>query len=174
MKRSGLAPVLAVAIGVALASRGVRADDVDVSAKNERCAIHLSIAITGEAPNATLLAAGDPQSQVPTLLKSEQFREKFARFINATYNRNPADEPGGDAPYYLTKHVLEEGKPWKDLGLPQLNGKSKAFSTNPRESVSGNMFATLFIDMANGDMPVTSSKVSRSRPRITCCKARLA
>lgn len=108
---------MAVAIGVALASRGVRADDVDVAAKNETCAMRLSIAIMGETPNATLLASGDPQSEVPVLLKSEQFREKFARFINATYNRNPADEPGGDAPYYLTKHILEQGKPWKDLFL---------------------------------------------------------
>lgn len=115
MKRGSLAPVLAVALGVALASRGVRADDVDVAAKNETCAMRISVAITGEAPTATLLASADPQSQVPTLLKSEQFREKFARFINATYNRSPADEPGGDAPYYLTKHILERGKPWKDL-----------------------------------------------------------
>lgn len=119
MKRGGLAlaPVLAVAIGVALASKGVRADDVDVVAKDERCAVHLAVAITGEAPDATLMASADPQSQAPALLKSDKFREKFARFINATYNRNPADEPGGDAPYYLTKHILEQGKPWKDLFL---------------------------------------------------------
>lgn len=115
MKRGSLAPVLALAVGVGLASRGASAEDVDLAAKSERCAMRLAIAITGEAPTASLLTSGDPQSMVPTLLKSEQFRERFARFINATYNRNPADEPGGDAPYYLTKHVLERGRPWKDL-----------------------------------------------------------
>lgn len=113
MKR--IAPLFGVVVGIALASRGASADDPDSAAKSERCATRLSIAITGEAANASLLVAGDPQSQVPTLLKSEQFREKFARFVNATYNRNPAETAGGDAPYWLAKHVLENGKPWKDL-----------------------------------------------------------
>jgi hypothetical protein len=111
-----ITPLLAIIAGVALATHEASADDPDKAAQVERCGIRLGIAITGQAPAAAMLT-GDPQSQVPAMLKTPEFREKFARFINAEYNRNPADTPGGDAPYYLAKHILEQGKPWSDLFL---------------------------------------------------------
>lgn len=113
MKR--ITPVVAIAAGIALATHEASADDPDQPARAERCATRLSIAILGESPSAALRTAGDPQASVPALLAMPEFREKFARFINATYNRSPGDSEGADAPYYLAKHLLEQGKPWKDL-----------------------------------------------------------
>jgi hypothetical protein len=84
-------------------------------ASRARCAARLSLALTGKAPDADLLAAGDPQSQIDALLASDAFVETFSRFINSQLNPEPADTPAGDAAYYLAKYVLQNNRPWHEL-----------------------------------------------------------
>ncbi len=91
------------------------------AAKAERCASRLSIAITGKSATSTLLADPDPQSKVDTLLAGTDFQDRFARFINATFNNDPGAVPAEDAAYYLAKYVLVNNKPWSELFLGQYN-----------------------------------------------------
>jgi hypothetical protein len=123
MRRRALSfvPVIAVAIGLGMSAHEASADDPDVAARAERCATRLSIALLGESASPALRGAVDPQAQVADLLKSPSFRERFARFVNATFNRDPGNTPGQDAAYWLTKRVLEDGKPWRDLFVGPYN-----------------------------------------------------
>lgn len=114
-RRLAWIPLVGVAIGFGLAAHEVKADDPDQAARAERCATRLSIAITGESPNATLRSATDPQAQTGSLLSTPAFQEKLARFINATYNRDPGKTPGADAAYWMTKHILENKRPWREM-----------------------------------------------------------
>ncbi len=108
-------PLLAVAMGLGLSAREASAEDPDQAAHAERCATRLSIAILGESPAAALRSSPDPQSQIGSLLVAPAFREKLARFVNASFNRIPGASPGEDAPYWLTLRILEKGRPWRDL-----------------------------------------------------------
>lgn len=111
----GLAPVVAIGVGALFAARAASADDAEAAAKAERCGTRLSIAILGTSPDAALRASSDPQSSVDAMLATPAFREHFARFVNATYNRQPGSNAAEDAPYWLTRHVLERNLPWKEL-----------------------------------------------------------
>lgn len=81
----------------------------------ERCAVRVGIALTGKSPGAALLAAPNPQVEVPALLASPDFLERFSRFINATFNDTPGATSVDDTAYHLAKHVLANGLPWKQL-----------------------------------------------------------
>jgi hypothetical protein len=117
--------VLAVVVGVgavvAGGSRSARGEDPDLAAKRERCAIRLSIALTGDGPSAALLAAQDPQAQVDTLLGTPEFIERYASFINRSFNRLPGPTPARDAPYFLVRKILETKGQWKDVFLGPYN-----------------------------------------------------
>jgi hypothetical protein len=80
-----------------------------------RCATRLSIGLTGKAPSADLLANADPQTQVDALLADPAFVEQFSRFMNAELNPEPGETPQRDATYYLSRHILENNKPWHEL-----------------------------------------------------------
>lgn len=54
---------------------------------------------------------------------------------------------------------LQNGTAWKDVGLPQLFGKMKVASTDPRKSNSGNMFSGLLANMMNGGEVVSGDQV---------------
>lgn len=81
----------------------------------ERCAVRVGIALTGKSPGAALLSAPNPQVEVPALLSSPDFIERFSRFINATFNDTPGATSVDDTAYHLAKHVLSNGLPWKQL-----------------------------------------------------------
>lgn len=81
----------------------------------ERCAVRVSIALTGRSPGATLLSSANPQTEIDALLASEAFIERFSRFINSTFNETPGASSVEDSAYHLTRHVLTNGKPWKDV-----------------------------------------------------------
>lgn len=81
----------------------------------ERCAVRLGIALTGKSPAATLLASPNPQMEVAALLRTPEFIERFSRFINATFNDEPAMTSEADGAYHLTKYVLTNDKPWRDV-----------------------------------------------------------
>src|SRR3954468_6272789 len=114
-------PVLAVAVGLGLSTHEAIADDPDQPARAERCATRLSIALLGESPSAALLSSPDPQAQTADMLKTPGFRERFARFVNAPYNRDPGTTPGQDASYWLARRILETGRPWRDLFVGPFN-----------------------------------------------------
>jgi hypothetical protein len=80
-----------------------------------RCATRLSAALLGKTPSATLLASTDPQSTVATMLTTPEFIENFARFVNASFNRDPGVVPAEDASYYLAKYILQNNRPWKEM-----------------------------------------------------------
>ena len=82
---------------------------------NQRCAIRLSIAFTGQGPSSTLLQSTNPQSQVDALMQDPNFVDQFARFINATFNDLPATMPEQDAAYWLTRYILVNNQPWSQL-----------------------------------------------------------
>src|ERR1043165_2622460 len=107
------APVAAMALW-ARPSTSHSQTPVDQAAK-ARCATRLSLSLTGKAPSAALLGAADPQAQIDTLLADPAFVEQFSRFINSQLNPEPAMTPAQDSTYYLTKYVLENGKPWHEL-----------------------------------------------------------
>jgi hypothetical protein len=83
--------------------------------KRERCAVRVSIALTGKAPDADLLQSQDPQAHADALLDSTDFIERYARFINTQFNRTPGQRAEEDAPYYLAWQVLQHRRPWKEL-----------------------------------------------------------
>jgi hypothetical protein len=62
-----------------------------------------------------MLAQANPQSQVDVLMTDPAFVERFASFINATFNSAPAPMPEQDAAYWLTKVILNTHQPWKQL-----------------------------------------------------------
>ena len=81
----------------------------------ERCAVRVGVALTGKSPTAALLSATNPQLQVTALLESGAFIERFARFINSAFNDAPGAASEDDAAYHLARHILSQGRPWKEL-----------------------------------------------------------
>jgi hypothetical protein len=108
--KKGLAAAL-VLVSLAAGLRPAAADDTET---NERCATRLSITLLGEGASDALLASNDPQSQVDALIGDARFVERFASFVNASFNVGPGQKPAEDAAYYLAKHVLSTQKPWKE------------------------------------------------------------
>jgi hypothetical protein len=58
------------------------------------------------------------------------------------------------------------GTDWSEVGLDQLYGKMKIFSTDPRRSNSGNMFSGLLANMMNGGEVVSPEDLAAVEPRI--------
>jgi len=107
------APLVAAVAALGMAGKTAQAEDA--TELHERCATRLSIAFLGESPSATLIADANPQGQVDTMLADAKFQERFSRFVNSQFNDDVGTKPSEDAPYYLAKYVLQNGKPWKDL-----------------------------------------------------------
>lgn len=82
-----------------------------------RCAVKLSVALTGRSPDAALLANPNPQAQVDALLQGTAFIERFSRFVNARFNDEPGAASVEDAAYHLAKHVMTNRLPWSDMFL---------------------------------------------------------
>jgi hypothetical protein len=115
-----LLPVAPLAIGVvfAMTSTPRRADAdpaADAAEKAERCATRLYTTMIGDGADAAALASATPQASFDTLVTNPLFVERFSRFINSQFNRTPGATPAEDAPYYLTKYVLMNNKPWSDM-----------------------------------------------------------
>ncbi len=83
--------------------------------RNAKCASRISIALLGRSPDASFLASADPQGSIDTLLASPEFIDRFARFVNASFNRLPGTTPEQDAPYFLAKEILANRRPWREL-----------------------------------------------------------
>ena len=98
-----------------LCSLQARAEESSDGLKARRCASRLSIALIGSSPAPALLADAHPESQVDRLLATPDFQERFARFLNSQFNDTPGTVPTEDAAYYLSKYILENNLPWKEL-----------------------------------------------------------
>ena len=119
-----MAPLLAIAVAMGLASsttKQANAEDPDAAAKTERCASRLSLALLGKSAAPPLQAASDPQAEVDAMLSTPEFKERFARYVNASFNRAPGASQAEDAPYWLAKTILDRGKPWRDLFVGPYN-----------------------------------------------------
>src|SRR4051794_22131230 len=82
-----VAPLLAG--GVALSTkRSAHAEDAtaDKAEASERCAVRLSIAVTGKAADDGLLNNPDPASAVDGMLGSPDFADRYASFVNSETN----------------------------------------------------------------------------------------
>ena len=105
-----------VTLGAFLANRAHAEDaTVDAAEVAERCAVRLSIALTGKSPDPRALAAADPQAAVDTMVASPEFADGFARFVNAELNGGPSANASDDPVYWLAKHIVESDKPWVDM-----------------------------------------------------------
>lgn len=105
---------MTVLVGAVAAAQTAIGGPVDPQ-RAERCAVRVAIALTGKSPSAALLSSTMPQAQIPALLESPEFIERFARFTNSQFNDAPGASSADDAPYHLAKKILTEGKPWRDL-----------------------------------------------------------
>lgn len=105
---------MTVLVGAVAAAQTAIGGPVDPQ-RAERCAVRVAIALTGKSPSAALLSSTMPQAQIPALLESPEFIERFARFTNSQFNDAPGASSADDAPYHLAKKILSEGKPWRDL-----------------------------------------------------------
>lgn len=103
-----------IAIGAAVAQSGHRAGD-DPEQARLRCATRVSMALLGQSPDGELLAAEDPRAQVERLLADPAFVTNFARFVNSQLNDEPGEQPVEDASFFLARHVLQQGLPWREL-----------------------------------------------------------
>ena len=83
--------------------------------QRQRCATRLSGVLLGRTPSATLLSAADPQAQVDAMLGSPEFIEKFSRFVNSQFNSDPGETAPEDASYWMSRYVLANNRPWRDM-----------------------------------------------------------
>ncbi len=111
---------LAVWAGVSVSRRG-NAEGNDLKEVNERCAIRLSAALLGHGTTAEFAANPNPQLYVDTVLNDARFIDRFARFLNASFNRVPGASSQEDAAYHLGKYVLEHNEPYKSLFVGPFN-----------------------------------------------------
>jgi|SRR5579871_4524627 len=100
---------------VALVSTAAFAQSSADPGATNRCATRLSVAFLGTTPTSTMLQATAPQNQIDALMQDPAFVERFARFVNATFNNAPSMTPEQDAAYWLTKQILTTGKTWDQL-----------------------------------------------------------
>lgn len=88
-----------------------------VTRERDRCATRLSIAVLGQSPSSTLLGELDPKTQIPMMLESTAFINRFSRFVNAEMNDEPGMMPAEDAAFYMAREVLTRKLPWKEMFL---------------------------------------------------------
>jgi hypothetical protein len=113
----GAAALLPLARSIPSALPSVQAAPPSDAAGRARCMARLTAAIKGVPATAAERVEVDPQSKAEAMLKSAQFQERFARFFNAEFNPSPGTSAAEDAPYYMAKHVLAQGLPYKDIFL---------------------------------------------------------
>ena len=119
--RAGWFAISVVACAVVSFSRGGRAEGSDTTEVRERCATRLSATLYGRGASAEFAASTSPQSAVDTMVTDPKFNERFARFLNASFNRNAGASSQEDAAYHLGKYVLEKKLPYKALFLGPYN-----------------------------------------------------
>ena len=83
-------------------------------------------------PNQDELKNPFPLAQTPAMLRSNSFRDVFARFINAKMNTSPSNKLDDNIIYTLVKnYVLSEDKPWYELFNGQISASGSTLSDDP-------------------------------------------
>jgi hypothetical protein len=129
-----LAPLLAA--GAALVGkRTAHAEDAtgDQAEQNERCAVRLSIALTGKSPEASQLTSSNPQGNVDAMLDTPEFADRYASFVNSEFNGGPISAANDDPIYTLAKHVITEKMAWSDLFQGPYSLTAGATASDPME-----------------------------------------
>lgn len=137
MKRSRALLLLlpAVVLGasvLALSGKAAHADDPTAEAKaarNARCATRLAVTLLGKSPDAALLASDAPERSIDAMLVTPEFRDRFASFVNASFNGGPVATATNDPVYYMARYVLEQEKPWKELFVGAYDVRPNAGNT---------------------------------------------
>lgn len=62
--------------------------------------------------------------------------------------------------------AINDGKSWRDIGLPQVGGKVLVYSTDPTKSNSGNLFAGLLANTLNGGAVVDDAAAGAVLPGV--------
>jgi hypothetical protein len=115
-----------ISLVAVLATTAAAAQSNEELERRERCAVRVSIALTGKGPDADLLASEDPQSHADALLDTTDFIERYARFVNTAFNRTPGALAEQDSAYYLAWEVLQNHRPWKEMFLGQYRVEKNA------------------------------------------------
>lgn len=105
----------AMLVGLTMAASQAWAQTAMPADQAERCATRLSISITGKSPSMALMSSATPQDQANTLINSADFQERFSRFVNATFNDDPAPTAVEDAAYFMAKYLLQNNLKWEDM-----------------------------------------------------------
>lgn len=102
--------------GVITAASWARADDTLV------CNQKLFHTLFSRAPSAAELVAPDPLSRVDQHLTHDEFRETFARFVNARFNWGPKERRDENPVYNMVReYILGRDRPWRDLFTAQVD-----------------------------------------------------
>jgi hypothetical protein len=81
----------------------------------QRCSTRLSAAFLGTRDSGFLDGGTDPRTRIDELMARPAFIERFARFINSKMNVDPGMMAAEDATYFMTRHVLQNKLPWRDM-----------------------------------------------------------
>ncbi|MBK7859486.1 MAG: hypothetical protein IPJ65_12855 [Archangiaceae bacterium] len=128
----------AMLVGLTMAASQSWAQAALTADQAERCATRLSISITGKSPTSALMSSGTPQTETNNLVASADFQERFSRFINASFNDDPAPTAVEDAAYYMAKYVLANNLKWSDMFVGQFKVDQAQGATNPSVTADTN------------------------------------
>lgn len=62
--------------------------------------------------------------------------------------------------------AINDGKSWREVGLPQVGGKVLVYTTDPTKSNSGNLFAGLLANTLNGGTVVDEGTIGATLPGV--------
>jgi len=106
-----------------------------------RCANRLSISFLGTSAAGDLLSSNDPQALVDKLLEDPVFIDRFSRYINSQMNDAPGAASEEDGAYHLSKYIVTNKAPWKDLFVGAYNitatGNGAARTVNVTQDPNG-------------------------------------
>jgi hypothetical protein len=110
-----------IPVCIFLVASSALGQSLDEQQKRERCAVRLSVALTGKTPLPEWLGAVNPQDLADAMVARDEFNQRYARFINTQFNRSPGEREEEDAPFHQALYVLRYGLPWSDLFLAKTN-----------------------------------------------------
>jgi hypothetical protein len=115
-----IAPLL-TATTIAVFQHRAAAETPATDELRARCAIRLKSVFVGAGASQLELAATSPQAATDAYLKTPEFAELFSRFLNARFNAAPGVTAADDVVYHLSKYVLTNDLPYKDLFVGKFN-----------------------------------------------------
>lgn len=94
-----------------------------------QCSQKLYNTLFQRPPTQDELKSPFPLAQLPAMLRSNSFRDVFARFVNAKMNTGPSNKLDDNIIYTLVKnHVLRGDKPWHELFNGQVSASGSIIS----------------------------------------------